>query len=255
MSRLATTTRGLVTFTMACDPDYDASLATLQALAASGVAVLEIGMPFSDPMADGPVIQAAGLRALASGCTLARVLELVADFRRTNDHTPIVLMGYYNPIYRYGVELFCADALRAGVDGLIIVDLPPEEAHEITPYLGGLDFIRLIAPTSLATRLPMICAQASGFVYYVSVAGVTGAKSASATDLATATQKIRAQTKLPIAIGFGISTPEQVKAAAQMGDLVVVGSALIAALHGAEDPALAARAFVTPLVECFVRHA
>lgn len=219
--------KGLVTFTMAYDPDRETSLDMLKSLAANGADILEVGVPFSDPMADGPVIQEAGKRAIAAGATLAGIIELVHEFRQSDNSTPIILMGYYNPIYHYGVEEFCVEAAEAGVDGLIIVDLPPEEEGEITPYLGELDFIRLIAPTSDDNRIKHICANASGFVYYVAITGITGTRSANADALASAMTKIRRHTKLPIAAGFGIKTPSDAANAAASADLVVVGSAIV----------------------------
>lgn len=224
---------GLVTYVMACDPDFGTSLEILKGLPEAGADVIELGMPFSDPMADGPTIQAAALRALHNGGSVARTLEMVREFRKGNDATPVILMGYYNPVYHYGVEAFCKDAKKAGVDGLILVDLPPEEEGELTPHLGGLDFIRLIAPTSLDTRLPLLLENASGFVYYISVAGITGQKSAEAVSVAAAVKKIKKVRDLPVAVGFGVSTPEQVKEIGKSAELVVVGSAIIKAMEAA----------------------
>ncbi|NBO19290.1 MAG: tryptophan synthase subunit alpha [Proteobacteria bacterium] len=240
----------LIPFLMAFDPDRETTLAALDALVEAGADIIEIGIPFSDPMADGPVIQAAGLRALQGGATLAGVLALVAEFRRKNTHTPLILMGYYNPIYRYGAEVFCADAAKAGADGLILVDLPPEEEQELTPYLQaqGLKLIRLIAPTSLETRAKTLCESASGFVYYISVTGITGAKSANNSDLKAQLAQLRQHTKLPIAVGFGIKTPQQVKDVASMADAVVVGSALVDTMHKAgKNAAKAASDFMRQL--------
>ena len=220
---------GLVTFTMGGDPDYATSLAILKGLPQAGADVIEIGMPFSDPMADGPAIQAAGLRALKGGMTLKRTLELVSEFRKTEINTPIVLMGYFNPIYSFGTDKFIAAAKAAGVDGLIIVDLPPEEDAELRPQANaaGIDIIRLAAPTTDDARLPVVLNGASGFLYYVSVLGTTGMKSAAANDVATAVQRLRRHTKLPIAVGFGIKTPDAAAAVARTADAAVVGTALV----------------------------
>lgn len=222
-----------IPFLMGGDPDFDQSLSFLQQLPEAGADIIEIGMPFSDPMADGPVIEAAGNRALDAGMKVRRLLELVRTFRTQNDHTPIILMGYYNPIYRYGVAQFAMDAANAGVDGLIIVDLPPEEENEITGELSSnsLDLIRLIAPTTPHERQIYVTEHASGFVYYISVKGITGGSTASSDDLSTAVARIRQNTDLPIAIGFGIKTAQQAKDAAQYGDAVVVGSALVNSFH------------------------
>ncbi|MDX2073190.1 MAG: tryptophan synthase subunit alpha [Alphaproteobacteria bacterium] len=230
----------LIPFIMGGDGDTKGMLA---ALAENGADIIEIGIPFSDPMADGPVIQAAGLRALKSGASLAKILAMVVEFRKTNTTTPIILMGYYNPIYRYGPEAFCADAAKAGVDGVIVVDLPPEEEAELTPHLAkhGIDFIRLIAPTSVGDRLKKLCASASGFIYYIAVAGITGGKSASKEELQTRLSEIRTHTKLPIAVGFGIKTPEQASALKDIADAVVVGSALV---EKAQDGVAAATQFI-----------
>ena len=220
---------GLVAFVTAGDPDLATSRAILEALPEAGADLIELGMPFSDPMADGPAIQASSLRALKSGTTLAKVLELVASFRRRDADTPIVLMGYYNPIYSYGVERFLADAKRAGVDGLIIVDLPPEEDEElcIPARRAGIDFIRLATPTTDAARLPKVLTHASGFLYYVSITGITGTRSASTEAVQAAVKRLKAATKLPVAVGFGIRAPEQAAAIARFADAAVVGSALV----------------------------
>jgi tryptophan synthase alpha chain len=220
---------GLVTYLVAGDPDRDSFARILDGLPAAGADLLEIGMPFSDPMADGPAIQAGGLRALKAGMTLKGTLELVREFRRRDDATPIVLMGYYNPIYRYGAERFSADAKAAGVDGLIVVDLPPEEDEELcVPAIkAGLDFIRLTTPTSDEARLPVVLRRASGFVYYVSIAGITGTKSASAAAVAEAVARLRRHTGLPLAVGFGIRTPAQAAEVARVADAAAVGSALV----------------------------
>jgi tryptophan synthase alpha chain len=220
---------GLVTFFTAGDPDYDTSLASLKGLPAAGADLIELGVPFSDPMADGPAIQLASQRALKAGMTLRRTLEMVRAFRQTDDATPLILMGYYNPIYVYGVDAFVRDAAAAGVDGLIIVDLPPEEAEELTVPLNaaGLDFIFLTAPTTDAARLPAVLKLASGFVYYVSITGITGTASASEEAIAAAVTRLRGQTALPLAVGFGIRTPDQAAAVARHADAAVVGSALV----------------------------
>lgn len=219
----------LVTFVTAGDPDFDTSLDLVTAMAESGADILEIGMPFSDPMADGPAIQAASLRALKAGMSLDRTLDLVARFRKRNDTTPVVLMGYYNPIYTFGVDAFLERARAAGVDGLIVVDLPPEEDEELClPAIhAGLNFIRLATPTTDAARLPTVLRHASGFIYYVSVAGVTGTRSAAAGAVAKAVADLRAQTNLPVAVGFGIRNPGQAASVAQVADAAVVGSALV----------------------------
>ena len=220
---------GFVTFLMAGDPDYDTSLAVICALPGAGADVIEIGMPFTDPMADGPAIQAAGLRALKGGQTLKKTLQLVREFRTGDADTPIVLMGYYNPIYIYGVDRFLADALIAGVDGLIVVDLPPEEDSELClPALNaGLNFIRLATPTTDDKRLPAVLANTSGFVYYVSITGITGAATPNATRVSDAVSRIKRHTSLPVAVGFGVRTAQNARDIAGGADAVVVGSALI----------------------------
>ena len=216
-------------FVTAGDPNAATTPALLDALVGAGVDFIELGMPFSDPMADGPAIQAASLRALKGGMTLAGTLQIVADFRKRHPDTPLILMGYYNPIYIYGNDRFIADAVTAGVDGLIIVDLPPEEDTELClpAKKAGLKFIRLVTPTSDETRLPAILAEASGFVYYVSVLGITGTKSAAGDSISAAYQRIRSQTDLPIVAGFGIRTPAQAAEAAALTDGAVVGSAVV----------------------------
>jgi len=216
-------------FVTAGDPDAATTSALLDALVGAGSDFIELGMPFSDPMADGPAIQAASLRALKGGMTLAGTLELAADFRKRHPDTPLILMGYYNPIYIYGNDCFIADALAAGVDGLIIVDLPPEEDTELClpTKEAGLKFIRLVTPTSNETRLPAILAEASGFIYYVSVLGITGTKSAAGNTISDAYELIRAHTELPIVAGFGIRTPAQAAEAASLTDGAVVGSAVV----------------------------
>ncbi len=220
---------GLVTFVTAGDPDLATSEALLARLPAAGADVIELGMPFSDPMADGPSIQAAGLRALKAGTKLAAILGAVARFRKADTATPIVLMGYYNPVFRYGVDRFVKDAATAGVDGLIIVDLPPEESDELTPQAraAGLDFIRLTAPTSDDARLPRVLEAASGFVYHVAIAGITGTRSADPADVAKAVERLKRHTGLPVAVGFGIKTPDQAAAIARITDAAVVGSAIV----------------------------
>jgi tryptophan synthase alpha chain len=223
----------LVTYVTAGDPDYDSSLAILKALPQAGADVIEIGMPFTDPMADGPAIQAAGLRALNGGQDMKRTLALVRSFRRGDDATPIVLMGYYNPIYIYGVERFLADAGSAGVDGLIVVDLPPEEDEELClPALkAGFNFIRLATPTTDDKRLPAVLANTSGFVYYVSITGITGAAAPDTSKVAVAVKRIKRHTTLPVCVGFGVRTGEQARAIAQGADGVAVGTALVEAVR------------------------
>jgi len=222
----------LVTFTMAGDPDYATSLAVAKALPQAGADVIELGMPFTDPMADGPAIQAAGLRALAAGQNTKKTLELVRQFRAGDDETPIVLMGYYNPIYIYGVDKFLADAKAAGVDGLIVVDLPPEEDAELCiPALkAGLNFIRLATPTTDDKRLSAVLNNTSGFVYYVSITGITGAAAPDTGKVTAAVARIKRHTELPVAVGFGVRTAEQARAIAEGADGVVVGSALVSAV-------------------------
>lgn len=219
----------LVTFVTAGDPDYDTSLNIISGLPKAGADVIEIGMPFSDPMADGPPIQASGLRALKGGQNMHKTLQLVRDFRKSDTETPIVLMGYYNPVYVYGNERFLDDAVAAGVDGLIVVDVPPEADDELcVPALHrGLNFIRLATPTTDDKRLPAVLQNTSGFVYYVSITGITGAGSAKATDVGQHVARIKKATPLPVAIGFGVKTPDQARELASHGDGVVVGSALV----------------------------
>jgi tryptophan synthase alpha chain len=227
----------LVTFLMAGDPDFESSLAIISALPAAGADVIEIGMPFTDPMADGPAVQAAGLRALKSGQTVKKTLRLVREFRSSDDHTPIVLMGYYNPIYIYGVDQFLVDAKQAGVDGLIVVDLPPEEDDELClPALkAGLNFIRLATPTTDDKRLPKVLNNTSGFVYYVSITGITGAAAPDTAKVNDAVARIQRHTKLPVAVGFGVRTADQARAIAEGSDGVVVGSALVEAVRTSLD--------------------
>ena len=220
---------GLVTYFMGGDPDYETALSIMKALPAAGSDVIELGMPFSDPMADGPAIQAAGLRALKGGQTLKKTLRMAADFRQGDNETPIVLMGYYNPIYIYGVEKFLVDAKASGIDGLIVVDLPPEmDAELCIPALkAGLNFIRLATPTTDDKRLPTVLENTSGFVYYVSMTGITGSALTDTTKVAQAVMRIKAHTDLPIAVGFGVKTAEQAKVIGQSADAVVVGSAIV----------------------------
>ena len=226
-----------VTFLMAGDPDPATSLAIIKAMPKAGADVIEIGMPFTDPMADGPAIQASGLRALKGGQTLRRTLALVADFRRGDSDTPLILMGYYNPIYIYGVDKFLADAKSSGVDGLIIVDLPAEEDDELcVPALkAGLNFIRLATPTTDDKRLPAVLSNTSGFVYYVSITGITGAAAADSNVAGEAVARIKRHTKLPVCVGFGIRTPDTARAIAERADGAVVGTALVDALRGSLD--------------------
>lgn len=226
-----------VTFVMAGDPDLATSLEIIKALPKSGADVIELGMPFTDPMADGPSIQAAGLRALKVGVTLKKTLDLVRDFRKDDNATPIVLMGYYNPIYIYGVDKFLVDAKSAGIDGLIIVDLPPEEDDELClPAMkAGLNFIRLATPTTDDKRLPAVLANTSGFVYYVAITGITGAAAADATAVSGAVARIKRHTKLPVCVGFGIRTPENAQAIASHANGAVVGTALVDALKNSLD--------------------
>ncbi len=227
----------LVTFLMAGDPDAKTSLAIVKALPKAGADVIELGMPFTDPMADGPTIQAAGLRALAAGQNMIKTLSLVRTFRKSDDTTPIVLMGYYNPIYVYGVDRFLVDAKSAGVDGMIIVDLPPEEDGELClPALSaGLNFIRLATPTTNDKRLPVVLANTSGFVYYVSITGVTGSAKPDFGKVAAAVTRIKRHTKLPVAVGFGVRTAKDARAIAAGADGVVVGSALVDAVKNSLD--------------------
>ena len=223
----------LVTFTMAGDPDYATSLALTKALPKAGADVIELGMPFTDPMADGPAVQAAGLRALRTGQDMIKTLALVREFRVTDADTPIVLMGYYNPIYIYGVDKFLADAKAVGVDGLIVVDLPPEEDDELClPALrAGLSFIRLATPTTDDARLPAVLANTSGFVYYVSITGITGAAAPDPGRVNAAVSRIKRHTTLPVCVGFGVRTAEAAAAIARNADGVVVGSVLVDAVR------------------------
>ncbi len=227
----------LVTFITAGDPNYDASLAILKGLPQAGADVIELGMPFTDPMADGPAIQLANIRALENGQNLKKTLQMVREFRADDQRTPLVLMGYFNPIHHYGVPRFIADAKEAGVDGLIVVDLPPEHNADLCDpaQAAGLDFIRLTTPTTDDARLPKVLGGSSGFVYYVSVAGVTGAGSATLEHVQEAVARLRRHTELPISIGFGIRTPEHAATIARLADGVVVGSALIDQIANADN--------------------
>jgi tryptophan synthase alpha chain len=226
-----------ITFVMAGDPDPSTSLDIIKALPKAGADIIEIGMPFTDPMADGPAIQAAGLRALKAGMTLKKTLAMVREFRTGDAATPLVLMGYFNPIYIYGVDRFLGDAKSAGVDGLIIVDLPPEEDSELClPAMqAGLNFIRLATPTTDDKRLPAVLANTSGFVYYVSITGITGSASADTAVVGEAVARIKRHTQLPVCVGFGIRTPEAARGIAHHADGAVVGTALVDALRGSLD--------------------
>ncbi len=227
----------LIPFLEAYDPDAATSMAILRGMPGAGADLIEIGMPFTDPMADGPTIQRAGLRGLKAGATLARTLAMVQDFRLDDSDTPVILMGYLNPIASYGPQRFCTDAAAAGVDGLIVVDLPTEEADLLAGHarIHGLDIIRLVAPTTDDARLPLVLRGSSGFVYYVSITGITGTRSASAASLAAAVPRVRAVTNLPIAIGFGVRTPAQAAEAVRVADAAVVASALINTLSASLD--------------------
>jgi tryptophan synthase alpha chain len=228
----------LVTFTVAGDPDYATSVAILKALPQAGADVIELGMPFTDPMADGPAIQAAGLRALRAGQTMKKTLAAVHEFRARDAATPIVLMGYYNPIYIYGVDRFLADTKAAGVDGLIVVDLPPEEDSELClpTVKAGLNFIRLATPTTTEKRLPTVLTNTSGFVYYVSITGITGAAAPDTGKVAAAVARIKRHTTLPVCVGFGVRTAAHARAIAEVADGVVVGSALVEAVRQSLGP-------------------
>lgn len=237
----------LVTFVTAGDPDYQTSLSLLKQLPLAGADIIELGMPFTDPMADGPTIQKSALRALANGQTLAKTLQMVSDFRQHDSETPIVLMGYFNPIHHYGVNDFVGDAKTAGVDGLIIVDLPAEhDADLCTPAKEvGIDFIRLTTPTTDSKRLPQVLANTSGFIYYVSVAGVTGAGSATEQQIAEAVKQLKNKTSLPVCVGFGIRSPEQAATVARLTDGVVVGSAFVNQIELASSSEQAIKDVVT----------
>lgn len=246
----------LVTFVTAGDPDYDSSLAVIRALPGAGADIIEIGMPFTDPMADGPAIQLAAQRALKAGQTLARTLDLVRAFRETDADTPVILMGYYNPIYIYGVERFLADAKAAGVDGFIVVDLPPEEDEELClPTLrAGLAFIRLATPTTDDVRLPSVLANTSGFVYYVSITGVTGTAVPDFDAVAASVARIKRHTDLPVVVGFGVREAGHAAAIARSADGVVVGSAVVDAVRGSLDAEGRATERTVPAVTALVRE-
>ncbi|MBV8939483.1 MAG: tryptophan synthase subunit alpha [Alphaproteobacteria bacterium] len=242
----------LIPFIMGGDPDLATASAVLNALPQAGADIIEIGIPFSDPMADGPVIQAAGRRALGTGTRMKDILRMVEEFRSRDAQTPVILMGYVNPVHHYGIARFCRDAARAGVDGMILVDLPPEEEAEIkaAAQAAGLALIRLVAPSSPEQRLPKLLQHAQGFVYYISVAGITGAQSADLATLQRQVERLKAHTALPVAVGFGIKTPEQAAAVGKFADAVVVGSALVNVIAGAETMDAAVRdasAFVQSL--------
>lgn len=230
--------KAFVAYVMAGDPDYDTSLEVVKGLPAAGVDIIELGLPFTDPMADGPTIQLAGQRALAAGQTLQKTLDLATEFRKGDNTTPIVLMGYYNPIYNRGVDTFLVDAKAAGIDGLIVVDLPPEEDDElcIPAQAAGLNFIRLATPTTDAKRLPKVLQNTSGFLYYVSITGITGSAEAEAVDVAPDVKRIQASTDLPIIVGFGINTPAKAQAIAGISDGTVVGSAIVSKIAKGESP-------------------
>ncbi|MEL6888307.1 MAG: tryptophan synthase subunit alpha [Pseudomonadota bacterium] len=242
--------KAFVAYVMAGDPDFETSLDIVRGLPGAGVDVIELGLPFTDPMADGPTIQLAGQRALAAGMTLDRTLELARAFRAGDDTTPIVLMGYYNPIYSRGVDRFLADAKAAGIDGLIVVDLPPEEDSELClpAQAAGMNFIRLATPTTDDARLPRVLQNTSGFVYYVSITGITGAAEAQAGDVGPEVTRIKAATDLPVIVGFGINSPERARGIAQIADGAVVGSAIVSRI-GAGDAVDDVLTFVASLAE------
>jgi tryptophan synthase alpha chain len=243
-------TPALVTFVTAGDPDFETSAQILAGLPGAGADIIEVGMPFSDPMADGPAIQASSLRALKAGQNMIKTLKLVADFRKADAETPIVLMGYYNPIYVYGNERFLTDAKAAGVDGLIVVDVPPEADDELClPAIAhGLNFIRLATPTTDAARLPAVLANTTGFLYYVSITGITGSAAPVVSDVQAQVARIKASTKLPVAVGFGVRTGEQAKALAKGADGVVVGSAIVTAIQQSLDKEAHATVKTVPAV-------
>ncbi len=230
--------KAFVAYVMAGDPDYDSALEVVKGLPGAGVDVIELGLPFTDPMADGPTIQLAGQRALDGGMTLEKTLQTAREFRKNDDTTPIVLMGYYNPIYSRGVDRFLEEAKAAGIDGLIIVDLPPEEDSElcIPAQTAGLNFIRLATPTTDSKRLPTVLQNTSGFVYYVSITGITGAAAAQSADVGPEVARIKAETDLPVIVGFGIKTPESSKAIAAVADGAVVGSAIVERIGRGDAP-------------------
>ena len=242
--------KAFVAYVMAGDPDYETSREIVLGLPGAGVDVIELGVPFTDPMADGPTIQLAGQRALAGGQTLEKTLQIARDLRKIDNTTPIVLMGYYNPIYNRGVDRFLEDAKEAGIDGLIVVDLPPEEDEElcIPAQQAGLNFIRLATPTTDDKRLPKVLQNTSGFVYYVSITGITGAANAQATDVGPEVARIKASTDLPVIVGFGIKTPEASEAIASVADGAVVGSAIVERIARKDSPEDVLR-FVADLAE------
>lgn len=246
---------GLVAFITAGDPDPGSSLELMRRLPAAGADLIELGMPFSDPMADGPAIQWSSMRALRAGMTLKKTLAQVGAFRERDDATPVILMGYYNPIYVYGVDVFIRDALAAGVDGLIVVDLPPEEDEELClpAIAAGLNFIRLATPTTDDARLPAVLRHTSGFLYYISITGITGTKSASIETVAAAVERLRRHTRLPIAVGFGITSPEQAADVARVADAAVVGSALVRKIADGLDEKGAPRPGLIDDVVAFAR--
>jgi tryptophan synthase alpha chain len=247
---------GLVTFVTAGDPNAEISAQILHGLPAAGADVIELGMPFTDPMADGPAVQVSSQRALRAGQNQRRTLAMVRRFRETDDDTPVVLMGYYNPIYIYGVDRFVEDAANAGVDGLIVVDMPPEEDAElrVPAAKAGIDFVRLATPTSDEARLPVLMEAASGFVYYVSIAGITGTRSAETASVADAVARIRRFTGLPVAVGFGVKTPEQAAEIARVADAAVVGSAIVQRIADAAGGESGPAPDLVPSVLGFVRE-
>jgi len=242
--------KAFVAYVMAGDPDYETSIEIVKGLPKAGVDIIELGLPFTDPMADGSTIQLAGQRALDHGMTLDQTLQIARELRKEDDTTPVVMMGYYNPIYSRGVDTFLAQAKEAGIDGLIIVDLPPEEDDElcIPAQAAGLNFIRLATPTTDAKRLPMVLQNTSGFVYYVSVTGTTGAAAAEAADVAPEVARIKASTDLPVIVGFGVRTPETAQDIAGVADGTVVGSAIVEKI-GAGEPVVDVLAFVKTLAD------
>ena len=242
--------KAFVAYVMAGDPDYQTSLQIVKGLPKAGVDIIELGIPFTDPMADGPTIQLAGQRALEGGQTLQKTLDLATEFRKNDSTTPIVMMGYYNPIYSYGVERFLKDAVQAGIDGLIVVDLPPEEDSELClpAQEAGLNFIRLATPTTNDTRLPKVLQNTSGFVYYISITGITGAADAMVDAVEPEVSRIKAMTDLPVIVGFGIKTPEAARTIANVADGAVVGSAIVSKI-GDGEPVADVLAFVRNLAE------